>query len=381
MVTENKVITKGVSNKIDQSEDKILNQTEPKLEFDNSIIDNTKILEIPVRNLFDEKKVTKKPINQDFIDNLNTPPEVNALYKAVPFSKNNNELSTVPSYLFGGWMDDDAGDMLVANFEYDFSHIYIDNEVLSNRIFIIGKNCDVIQKNWLGTLDGSIVINKKTGKSNVGKEVSFESGLDSDGNYYYKIRFDDSKAEYGGTFYYNEKLDTLQAHMIAIDTKKNRSEFDYNLIRSGTPILAANTFICPDWLKNYSKSTDNYSLFFNDGQFEIAIINSANQKIEIFFDEFNNNAQGDIALLDGYDLLLHMYGKEEVTDIDLDFFYILKERIVNLDGKNIFQGVLTMQIGEKKTGIGGMIQVDFKEREITNVQCFLQDDGSFISFF
>jgi hypothetical protein len=372
---------------IDQSKDaKIITPETSGLENEELVIgvlkiapDGSEIIEIPEIKMFedDSENTTLNKANlQGTLTKINILSNLKNDFKMV----SNN--SSVPNYLYGEWKDDITGNSLIVNFDYDFSHIFIKNEVISNRILIFGENSKNIKKNWLGTLDGSIVINKTTGLTNAGKDVVFSSGLNQAGDYFFKIRKDDSGEEYGGLFKYDSKLDKIIVHIIAIDSDKNTSEFDYTLIRSDFPIIAANTFICPNWLKGYNEFSDKYSVSFNNGSFEIKAINSYNQTFDLIFEEFNTKVQSDVVYLNKDNVLIHMYGNEKVKDIDLDFFYKLDDLKSNSNDDIGASHFLTMQIGEKLTGGGGIIQIEFSDKKILNIEIyFLQDDGSFISFF
>jgi hypothetical protein len=372
---------------IDQSKDaKIITPETSGLENEELVIgvlkiapDGSEIIEIPEIKMFedDSENTTLNKANlQGTLTKINILSNLKNDFKMV----SNN--SSVPNYIYGEWKDDITGNSLIVNFDYDFSHIFIKNEVISNRILIFGENSKNIKKNWLGTLDGSIVINKTTGLTNAGKDVVFSSGLNQAGDYFFKIRKDDSGEEYGGLFKYDSKLDKIIVHIIAIDSDKNTSEFDYTLIRSGFPIIAANTFICPNWLKGYNEFSDKYSVSFNNGSFEIKAINSYNQTFDLIFEEFNTKVQSDVVYLNKDNVLIHMYGNEKVKDIDLDFFYKLDDLKSNSNDDIGASHFLTMQIGEKLTGGGGIIQIEFSDKKILNIEIyFLQDDGSFISFF
>lgn len=324
------------------------------------------IEEIPIKNLFIDEPIET---NNNIIKNF------------VPSDSDLNR-SQVPEYLFGGWKDVGTGNNFVANFDYDFSHIYISNETLVNRLFIIGENNSNIKKDWFGTLDGAIVINKKTQQTNAGDSIVFGSGLDSTNNYFFNIFYKDTNTGYAATFSYNKITDTVNVHAITIDDNQKKSNFYYKLVRTGFPILAANTFICPKWLDGYKKETDNYSVKFQQGLFEITARNSNLTNFTLTFDEFNKDAKSDISNLDPNNLLIHMYGNEKAFDKDFDFFYIIDDKQILEEKIATNKKNMTLQIGEKASGFGSIVQIHFINDEISDFNIyFVRSDGSLKSFF
>lgn len=327
---------------------------------------------------FDIQSVPKIPVRNIFNDALDN----EEIFSSGDVKQYIRLDSTIPIYLYGGWKDTINGNHLAMNFEKGLLHIFISNDILSNRLFIIGKDCDLIQKEWSGTLDNPILINFKTERTTIGSNFKIIYGSLSDNQFAFELKMEDSGILYGGIFTYEEKTDTILAAINTIDSNGVKKRVIYTLSRNGEPLLAANTFICPDWLKDYKGDGKKIKTDFSDDGFKINLKNKDDKQIDISFYENNMQPESDKIYSTEDKIEIEMFKNEIRENVDLDFFYILSDDTTSIDGIEQNEKIISIQIKEKTTGRGGIIQGNFVENQEPIWRMYLKnEDGSFTPFF
>ncbi|MGH4038011.1 MAG: hypothetical protein ACRQFF_09230 [Sphaerochaeta sp.] len=327
---------------------------------------------------FDIQSVPKIPVKNIFNDALDNEEK----FSSGDVKKYIRLDSTIPIYLYGGWKDTINGNHLAINFEKGLLHIFISNDILSNRLFIIGKDCDLVQKEWSGTLDNPILINFKTERTTIGSNFKIIYGSLSANQFAFELKMEDSGILYGGIFTYEEKTDTILAAINTIDSNGVKKRVIYTLSRNGEPLLAANTFICPDWLKDYKGDGKKIKTDFSDDGFKINLKNKDDKQIDISFYENNMQPESDKIYSTEDKIEIEMFKNEIKENVDFDFFYIVSDDTTLIDGIEQNEKIISIQIKEKTTGRGGIIQGNFVENQEPIWRMYLKnEDGSFIPFF